>query len=69
MGIPGPIHFYQASAEDRIAEIGRILARGLIRLRARQSSPNSAHRGESSLDFPPDQSGVANISIEGSYRE
>jgi len=51
------------SAEERIAEIGRLLARGLIRLRVRKSTPKSAQAGESSLDFTPDQSGVANITF------
>jgi len=52
------------SAADRIAEIGQILARGLIRFRARQSSRKSAHVGESSLDFIPHQSGVATDLLE-----
>ena len=33
---------------------------GLVRLRLRQSSELSAETGESSLHFPPDQSGHAN---------
>ena len=39
------------TAEERLAELAAILARGLIRLRARQSRSLSAERGESSLDF------------------
>lgn len=54
------IHPARLSAQERIAEIGQLLARGLIRLRARQSSRESAQVGESSLDFLPDQSGAAN---------
>ena len=59
--IPNPIHPDQLSAEERIAEIGELLARGLVRLHARQSSPLSADLGESSVDFTPDQSGHAEI--------
>jgi hypothetical protein len=40
-----------------IAEIGEILATGLMRLAARKSSVKAAVCGESSLDFSPDQSG------------
>ena len=47
---------------DRIAEIAEILALGLQRLRARKSSELSHALGESSLDFPPAQSGGADIS-------
>lgn len=47
------------TAEERIAEIGQILAAGLMRLQARQSSQLSADRGDSSVDFLPDQSGHA----------
>ena len=42
---------------DRLAEIGAILAAGLMRLAAPKSSPESADGGESSLDFLPNQSG------------
>jgi hypothetical protein len=45
------------TAAERLDEIADILAAGLIRLRARKSSSLSRHRGESSLDFSPDQSG------------
>ena len=45
------------TAAERLDEIAEILAAGLIRLRARKSSQISADRGESSLDFSPDQSG------------
>jgi hypothetical protein len=40
-----------------LTEIAEILATGLVRLRARQSSTLSADRGESSLDFTGHQSG------------
>jgi len=45
--------------DERLAELGEILARGLIRLHARKSSPLSADRGDSSVDFLPDRSGHA----------
>jgi hypothetical protein len=38
------------SASERISEIAEILAAGLMRLRARQSTPLSPTDGESSLD-------------------
>jgi hypothetical protein len=37
-------------SRERIAEIGEILAAGLVRLRARKSSEFSRQIGESSLD-------------------
>ena len=52
-----PLHPRRMSAAERLDEIAEILAAGLIRLRARKSSQISADRGESSLDFSPDQSG------------
>ncbi len=41
----------QMAPAERFAEIAEILAAGLMRLRARQSSPLSPDCGESSLDF------------------
>jgi hypothetical protein len=43
------------SAAERLDEIAEILATGLMRLRARKSSPLSRDPGESSLDFSADQ--------------
>jgi hypothetical protein len=37
--------------------LGEILARGLVRLIARKSSPNKAFSGDSSLDFTRQPSG------------
>ena len=54
---PNPLSPDSLSTDDRLGEIGRILAAGLIRLRARQSSKQSADRGDSCLDFPVHQSG------------
>ena len=53
------MHPDHMTAADRIDEVCKILALGLMRFRARQSSPLSAASGESSLDCPPDQSGHA----------
>jgi hypothetical protein len=47
------------SAAERLDEIADILAAGLMRLRARKSSPLSRDHGESSLDFSPNQRGHA----------
>ena len=52
-----PLSPNRMSAAERLDEIADILAAGLIRLRARKSSRLSRDRGESSLDFSPDQSG------------
>lgn len=45
------------TAAERLAEIAEILARGLIRLRARQSRQVSDDHGDSYLDFSADQRG------------
>jgi len=57
--IPNPLHPDLISADERIAEIGQFLARGLVRLRARNASNLSTDRGESSVDFLPHRSGHA----------
>jgi hypothetical protein len=44
---------------ERLAEIAEILAAGISRLEARESSRKSADFGESSLHFTPAQSGDA----------
>jgi hypothetical protein len=44
---------------ERLDEIAEILSAGLMRLRARKSSPLFPDHGESSLDFSPDQRGHA----------
>jgi hypothetical protein len=53
------VHPDQLTADERIAEIGRILALGLIRLHARKSSPISPDRGDSLVDLSPKRSGHA----------
>lgn len=47
----------QMSADERIAEIAEILALGLIRMRARMSSPFLPTSAEISLDSNARQSG------------
>lgn len=56
------------AASDRIAEIGEILALGLVRLMARKSSKQSDKDGESSLDFVAEQSGDRNRKTEKQAR-
>ncbi len=51
------LHPDQMSAADRLDEVAEILAAGLVRLRARQSSRVSRDSGESSLHFMPAESG------------
>jgi hypothetical protein len=53
------LHPTHMPAADRLNEIADILVAGLMRLRARKSSALSDHRGESSLDYSPDQRGHA----------
>ena len=55
-----PLHPNHMTAAERLAEIGQILARGLIRLHAREASPLSADDGDSFVDLPPHRSGHAN---------
>ena len=52
------------SPRERIAEIGQILALGLVRLKARQSTQLSDLTGESSLEPVATQSGDANPKTE-----
>jgi hypothetical protein len=52
------------SPAERLAEIVEVLAAGVVRLRARQSSPLLPAGGDSSLDCTGDQSGHANSKTE-----
>jgi hypothetical protein len=52
------------STSERIAEIGKILALGLMRLHARKSSDLYANSGEVSLDCVGGQSGHAISEVE-----
>jgi hypothetical protein len=53
------------TAVERLDEVAEILAAGLMRLRARQSTPESPDCGEGSLDCPAQQSGHANVLTDG----
>jgi hypothetical protein len=46
---------------ERVAELASILALGLVRLWARQSSRLSRHRGNSFVDFTANQSGGVSV--------
>jgi hypothetical protein len=54
----------RSGAAERIAEIGKILALGLVRLRTRQSTQLSSRGGEIALARLPNQSGHANSETE-----
>ena len=54
---PNPLCPELMSANARLAEIGRILAAGVIRLNAEQSSDLSAEDGDSFVDFSSRKSG------------
>ena len=56
---PTPLSPDNLSVPDRLAELGEILAAGLMRLQARKSSRLSDDRRDSSVDFAPDRSGHA----------
>ena len=53
------------TAAERLSEVAQILAAGLSRLKARQSSALPADFGESSLDCAAAQSGPANVLTDG----
>ena len=59
MSRPNTLHPDKMSPDARLAEIGRILASGLIRMRSAKSSGLSANAGDSSLDLPVRASGHA----------
>jgi len=54
---PNPLCPERMSAQARLAEIGRIVAAGVIRLNTAQSSGLSAESGDSFVDFSPRKSG------------
>lgn len=59
----------QITATERLNEIAEILALGLTRLQARQSTPVFPHLGESVLDCVGVQSGPADdLTSEGGSR-
>lgn len=54
---PNPLCPDRMSVDARLVEIGRILAAGVVRLNAAQSSGLSAENGDSFVDFSPRRSG------------
>jgi hypothetical protein len=60
-----PLDLALLNADERLSEIGALLALGLVRLHARKSSGFSALSGESSLACVGGQSGHANPAFEG----
>lgn len=52
---PHAIDPEQMTADERLAEVGRILGVGVVRHQAAKSSSLSADTGDSSLDFSADQ--------------
>lgn len=56
---PNPIHPDHLTAEERRAELGAILARGIIRLLHPETAAISARAGDRSLHLSPEQSGTA----------
>lgn len=61
MDLSNAIHPARMSGTERLSEMTAILARGLVRLRARQSSELSGTGGDSFVDFPPDQRGHGHV--------
>ena len=56
-----PLHSSNMSAAERLTEVASILAAGLVRLRARQSSRLSGDRENSCVDFTANQSGGVSV--------
>lgn len=52
---PNAIAPERMTPDERLAEVGRILGLGLVRLSAAKSTSLSDDCGDSCLDFPPDQ--------------
>ena len=65
--VSGPNSFppNRMSPAERLAEVGRILAAGLIRMKASKSSALSADRGESTVDLSGPKSGHATRNSAG----
>jgi hypothetical protein len=54
-----PLHPRHMSSRERLDEVCRLLALGMVRLRVRDAAQLSAPHGESALHFPPERSGHA----------
>jgi hypothetical protein len=59
MSRPNPLHADHLTAEERRAELGAILARGIVRLLRPETTEISGRAGDRSLHFSPEQSGTA----------
>jgi hypothetical protein len=66
--VANPLDPNRMTPAERLAELGRILAAGLIRMRARKSTPLSADRGEGSVDMSSPKSGHATRNSGGMTR-
>jgi len=66
--VANPLDPNHLSPEERLAELGHILAAGLIRLRVGKSSPLSGVAGESYVDLPAPKSGHATCNSGGMTR-
>jgi hypothetical protein len=65
---PNALHPKRMTPAERLTELGRILAAGLIRMKAHKSSPLSADRGESTVDMSRPKSGHATRNSGGMTR-
>jgi hypothetical protein len=65
MKTPNPLNASRMTPAERLTELGRILAVGLVRLKANKSSDLSADQGESSVDLSPPKSGHATRNSAG----
>ena len=63
-----PLNPNRMTPAERLAELGRILAAGLIRMRANKSSPLSADRAETFVDLSGPKSGHATRNSGGMTR-
>jgi hypothetical protein len=59
------INANKLTSAERLDEVAEILAAGLMRLNARQSTSLSGATGDSSLDCAAPQSGHANVLTKG----
>ena len=58
---PNALSANRMTTAERLTEVAAILAAGLVRLRARQSSRLSGHRENSCVDFTANQSGGVSV--------
>ena len=64
-----PLHPNHMTDDERLAEIAEILARGLVRLHARKSSPLSADCGDSSSTYRPTEAVMPRPQTENGMTE